>query len=205
MQTERKKKSARGALSLSCGCTAAANAVRICDGIDRWRAPYLPPLLRVPWNPTTRYTSAIKPANAKARQIAGASRKRRRPNGFSLRWEKKKPAAKGPFGLEEQPESNGSSLVSITQEDARWFCSSLGLPCTLQEGESFPYANQLAAMQRRVQGFSSTVLGWVSPNFHAGTTWKPFFSQIYSIDYKNKIVDAGNKCCCPLQSYSNWL
>lgn len=134
MQTERKKKISSRCVSLSCGCTAAANAVRIRDGIDRWRAPYLPPLLRVPWNPTVRYTSAIKPANAKARQIAGASRKRRQPNGFSLRWEKKKKlAAKGPFGLEEQPESNGSSLVSVPRRGAR--CPSHG---RMQGGFALP-------------------------------------------------------------------
>ena len=35
-------------ISLSCGCTEAANEVMIQDGIDQWCTLYLPPLVRVP-------------------------------------------------------------------------------------------------------------------------------------------------------------
>lgn len=121
----------------------AANEVMIQDGIDRWCALDLPPLGRVPCNPTTPYTSAIKPANAKARQTAGALRTWRQPNGFSLCWEKKL-AAKGLFGLEEWPESNASALapiprrgmVAIAREGAKRFWRRRRCPICNAEGRA---------------------------------------------------------------------
>lgn len=42
-------------------------------------------------------------------------------------------------------------------------------------------------------GFSSALQG----SFSCWSKRKQIFSRIYSIKYKNKIIDAGNRCCCP--------
>lgn len=173
MKTEREKNSLR---CISPGCGLGRHALDLL------------PLERVLWNPADYYMAAIKHAGAKAWQTRKKMHRKDWGRGTAWKW--------CLFFHLRLPQR---SAVPITQEDARWFCTSLGLPCTPQEYEEFLHINQIASIQRR-----STVL-----QLHKQYTMleqpENIFSQLCSINHKYKIVDTGNRCCCHLQSYSNWL